>query len=300
MRVGRQAGLLGLVAVLAGPVQAECLGSCADSLVGALIAILVYGIIGLVVLVMLIREKWRRRGLKLLVLTILAAVGVPLLSQGWAWWKLQATEGREIVGTMPDLNSRTPLFLSGTVDACYYDACALFLLNAGETGTFALPISALEGLETGKPLDLADLPLELWQRPSDGSSTPRSRPLTPEERLSAASQIDYLMVLRKSWYAENNGPIETGLRQRPELASLRDTELANIVMGPISGGKLDLVGMQIDLLDLWLDHRALALILAPYNTQDAGNTIAGHDAVLAALCSEAAQAQQWDCEYALR
>ena len=63
---------------------------------------------------------------------------------------------------------------------------------------------------------------------------------------------------------------------------------------------LDLGGMQLDLMDLWLDWRPLALILAPYNRQDPGNSMAGVEALEAALCTTTATAQGVDCDYALR
>lgn len=283
----------------AGPAQAECLGSCADALGGALIAVLVYGILGLVVFVMLIRAKWRRAGLQILGLTAGVAIGVPLLSQAWVAWTLKGTERQEIVGSVPDLGTKTTLMIAETLDACYYDACALFVLSRGDRGTFALPIDALRNVDPGEPIALADLPLELWQPALDGPNTPRARPLTAEERKVAAAGIDYLVVFRKSWFTEDHGPIEQALMQRPGLEGLRATERANIAMGPVEGGRLDLVGMKLDLLDLWLADRALALILAPYNTQAAGNAIAGRPAVEGLLCGEAAISQGWDCDYAL-
>lgn len=291
--------MLAGILLSAGPAQAECLGACADAMLGALIALVVYVILGIVTLVMLIRSKWRRAGLKLLVAVVVAAVGVPLLSQAWVAWKLRGTEAQEIVGTLPDLDAKTTLMVAEAISACYYDPCGLFVEARGERGTFALPIDALQGVDPAKPIDLASLPLELWQPGVAGPNTPRSRPLTAEERAAAAAQIDYLVVFRKTWFAEGHGPIEAGLMRRPGLEGLRDSERANIVMGPVSGGALDLAGMPIDLLDLWLEDRPLALILAPYNRQSADNEIAGRTAVEGLLCAGTADSQGWDCDYAL-
>lgn len=74
----------------------------------------------------------------------------------------------------------------------------------------------------------------------------------------------------------------------------------NLAFGPVEGGKLDLAGMSLDLLDFRLNDRALALILAPYNTQDPGNSVANHDALVEALCSKIAQEQNMDCDHSLR
>lgn len=287
------------VLLAAGPARAECMGSCADAMFGALIAVVLYGILGVAILVMLKRAKWRRAGVKLLVAAVVVAVGVPLLSQAWVAWKLRGTEAREIVGSIPDLSAKTTLMIAETVDACYYDPCALFVEARGERGTIALPIDALRGFDTGQPLDLSDLPLELWQPAVGGPNTPRSRPLTAEERQAAAARIDYLVVFRKTWFAEEHGPIEAALMRRPGLEGLRDTERANIVMGPVEGRRLDLVGMNLDLLDLWLGDRALALILAPYNRQAAGNEVAGRVAVEGLLCTEGLVSLGWECDYAL-
>ncbi len=286
------------VLLTAGSAQAECLGSCADALAGALIAIVIYGVLGIVVLVMLIRAKWRRAGLWVLISVTVVAVGLPLLSQAWVAWKLKGTVGRELVGSVPNLDTKATLLVTDSLDACYYDPCGLFVQSRGERGTFALQIDAMREVDLGKPLDLSELPLEFWLQTVDGSNTPRSRPLTPQEQ-EATRAIDYLVVLRKNWFSEDQGPVEAALKHRPGLEGLRETERANIVMGPVVGGKLDLVGMKLDLLDLRLLDSALALILAPHNTQEAGNEIAGRATVVDLLCGEAAVSQGWDCEYIL-
>lgn len=301
MRIARLGGVGVLMFGLpSGPAQAECLGSCADGLVGALVAMLVYGTLGLVVLVMLIREKWRRGGVRLLGGTVLVAVGLPLASQGWLAWKLRGMESLEITGTLPDLTGKTPLLISDSITACYYDACGLLLAGRGEAGTVAVPISALAGLDPSQPIDLAQLPLELWQPPSTGSSEATARQLTNDERRAAAAKIDYLILLGNPWYSDEPGPIEAALRLRTGMDGLGASERASIALGPVSDGKLELATMSLDLLDLWLADEALALILAPYNTQDPGNEIAGRDGVEDLLCTEAALKQGWDCDYALQ
>jgi len=295
-------GLIFLVPAALGlgsPARAECMGACADGLFGVLLAFVVYGGLGLVVLVMLARARWRRGGVRLLIGTVLLAVGLPLLSQAWQDWKHRGMEGREIIGTLPDLSGKVPVLLSDGALSCYSDVCALVLWGAGEAGIHALSLEALAGLDAGTPLALADLPLELWQRPAPGSSEVRSRLLTPEERQQVAGRIDYLVLARKSWFADAQGPVEAALRQRPEFDGLRSGERAHIALGPVAGGKLDLVGMDFDLLDLWLFDRALALILAPYNRQDAGNRIANRQALADLLCPRAEGIEDWTCDYAL-
>lgn len=300
MTLAKLAILTAPILVLAVPARAECMGSCMDGVIGTLIAMLVYGVLGLVILILLIRQKWRRGGVKLLLVVALVAVGLPLLSQAWHAWKLRTMETREIAHTLPDLQGKTVLLLTESTMACYYDLCNLLLLDRGEAGAFALPIAALEGLDTGQPLALADLPLELWQPPAEGTGDPRSRPLTEAERQDAAGRIDYLIVQPRPWNTDLPEAAEAGLRHRPALSGLTASERVNFAFGPVEAGKLDLAGMPLDLLDLWLDGRSLALILAPYNTQDPGNSVANHDALVEALCTRIAQEQDLDCDYALR
>lgn len=292
-------GTFGLTFGLAGPVGAECLGSCMDGLIGAFVAMLIYGSLGIAVLVMLIREKWRRGGVKLLIMTVVVAVGVPLVSQTWQGWKLHRMEGREIAEPLPALDGKVLLLVTDSINACHYDPCGLVLADRGEAGAYALPRQALDGVDLGHPVSLADLPLELWQPPVTGTGVARSRPLSAEERKVAAERIDYLIVLAKPWYSEAPEPAEAALSQRPELADMAGSERVNLAFGPVSGGKLDLLGMPLDLLDLWLESEALALVLAPENMQDPGNEIVNRDGLASVLCTEAALSQQWDCSYAL-
>ena len=111
MRERRLIGL-GLLLSAATPARAECLGSCLDDMAAALASIAAYGVIGIVLLVMLIRAKWRRAGLWGLGIVTVLAVGVPLISQAWVGWKLSRMEAREIAGEPPALATRTPLLIT--------------------------------------------------------------------------------------------------------------------------------------------------------------------------------------------
>lgn len=294
-RIG-QAGLLALLVGLAGPVQAECMGSCMDGLVGAFVAMLVYGAIGLAVLIMLIRQKWRRGGVKLLIATLVIAFGVPLISQGWQAWQLHQMENREVAGTPPALGGRAPLLIDDGYYVCGYGPCAPVLWSMGEAGAYGLPFTALEGFDLTKPIPLADLPLELWQYPTDGTGVIRSRPLTPAERQEAATRIDYLVLARQALYADDTAPVETALRQSPGLADLHSDELVHLVMAPLAGGKLALSELEFDVLDLTLDSRALAFPLAPYNTQAAADEVASGDALLQLYCPADGAMEVWNCQ----
>lgn len=262
------------------PVRAECMGSCMDGVVGALVAMLVYGGIGIVVLVTLIRAKWRRGGFKLLIATLVIAFGVPLVSQGWQAWQLHQMENREVAGTPPALGGRVPLLIDDGYYVCGYGPCAPVLWSMGEAGAYGLPFTALEGFDLTNPIPLADLPLEFWQYPTDGTGLIRARPLTPAERQEAASRIDYLVLAREALYADDAAPVETALRQSPALADLNSDELVHLVMASLAGDKLALTELEFDVLDLTLDSSALAFPLAPYNTQSPGNEVASREALL--------------------
>lgn len=288
---------LALTALTApAPVWAECMGSCMDGLVGAFIAMLAYGAIGIAVLVMLIKPKWRWGGVKLLLATLVIAFGVPLISQAWQAWRLHGTESREVAGVPPALLGRVPLLIDDGYYVCGYGPCAPVLWSLGETGAYGLPFTALEGLDLTKPILLADLPLERWQYPTDGTGVIRSRPLTPAERQEAATKIDYLVLAQQTVYADAEAPLETALRQSPGLADLRDDELVHLVMAPLAGGKLALPELEFDALDLTLDSPALAFPLAPYNTQSAANKTATYDALLQQFCPEDGPMEAWACQ----
>ncbi len=294
-RIG-QAGLLALLVGLAGPVRAECMGSCMDGIIGALVAMLVYGGIGIVVLVMLIRAKWRGGGVKLLIATLVIAFGVPLISQGWQAWRVHQMESREVAGQPRALAAHVPLLVDDGYYVCGYGPCAPVLWSMSETGAYGLPFTALEGLDLTKPIPLADLPLELWQYPTDGTGVIRARPLTAAERQEAATRIDYLVLARQTLYADDTAPVETALRQSPGLADLRDDELVHLVMAPLSGGKLALPELEFDVLDLTLFSKALAFPLAPYNTQSPANEVASGDALLQMFCPADGAMEVWNCQ----
>ncbi len=296
MRNAMGAVLLTLGAGLAGPAQAECMGGCMDGLVGALVALLVYGVIGLAVLIMLIRQKWRRGGLRLLVGTMVIAFGVPLISQGWQAWRLHGTISREVAGQPPALQGRVPLLIDDGYYVCGYGPCAPVLWSLGEAGAYGLPFEALAGLDLTKPIPLADLPLQFWKYSTDGTGTIRSRPLTPAERQEAATRIDYLILAQQDYFNEDFGPVELALRQSPALADLRVDERVHLLMAPLVGGKLAVSDLDFDVLDLTLTKRALAFPLAPYNTQAAANGIASQEALLSLFCPAGGAMEMWSCQ----
>lgn len=275
---------LGVALVAAGPAQAECLGSCADDLAAALLSMLVYGVIGIVLLVMLIRAKWRRAGLWSLATVAVLALGVPLLSQAWTAWKLRAVEAREIVGDPPALAERTPLLVTPD-EYCEDNACEAVLSGRGDAGVFVVLTRALDGMDLAAPVALADLPVELWTRvPATGEI--RRRALSPAERQQAAGRIDYLVVTTWPYYPSDPGPVEAALRRNPALAGMGEGEAVRLLMAPLQPGEgaLALAALKPDLLDLNLMDKALAVPLAPRNTQRAENTVVGLDAAERAIC----------------
>lgn len=266
-----------------------------DGLVGAFIAMLVYGVIGIAVLVMLIREKWRRGGVRLLIATLVIAFGVPLVSQGWQAWRLHGTVSREVAGNPPALDDKAPLLIDDGYYICGYGPCAPVLWSMGESGAYGLPFAALDGRDLSKPVALSDLPLELWQYPTDGTGVIRTRPLSPSERQEAARRIDYLVLVRQTLYADDVQPVETALRQTAGLNGPGMDERVHLLMAPVAGGRLDLTAVEPDVLDLVLIGRALALPLAPYNTQAAANEIASREALIALFCRSDAAMSDWNC-----
>lgn len=281
MAAGRWIGA-GLV-LAAGPARAECLGSCASDLVAAFLSMLVYGLIGIVLLVMLIRAKWRRAGLWGLGLVAVLAIGVPLVSQAWLGWKLRDVERREIVGEPPVLASTTPLLITPD-EYCGDIACGAVLNGRGAAGVHVVLTQALYGMDLTAPVAVQDLPVELWSRASAGGEIQR-RVLTPAERQDAAGQIDYLVVTSWPYYPADPGPVEAALRSNPAVAGMGPDEAVRLLMAPVDlTGGLALATVWPDLLDLSLLDKALAIPLAPRNLQGAGNAPVGVEVAAGSIC----------------
>ncbi|MGL4237622.1 hypothetical protein [Tabrizicola sp.] len=297
----RFAAATGALLGLAMPVHAECLGQCLDGLATAIGTIVIYGLLGLVILVMLIWPRLRRLGLYALAATGVIALGVPLLSQGWLAWKLRAMEGREVVGAPPAMSERTPLVINLGWN-CQYDPCGALLMGRGRSGVYALPRASLEGLDLTRPVALADLPLEFWSHETDREPQIQSRPLSPQERAEAASRIDYVVIISAedlSWPNARSQPgiIEAILRSNPALKDMRSGEMVRFAMAPLdpAEGVLVFVDLRFDLLDLWLADRALAMPLAPRSSQSARNRIAGRAEAGDALCPYVDGVPGWTC-----
>lgn len=278
----RRSGLV--IAILAaGPAQAECLGSCADDLLAALISLVVYGVIGIVLLVMLIRAKWRRAGLWALAVGLVLAIGLPLISQGWLSWRLRSMEAHEIVGTPPPLADVTPLMIAPD-SYCEDSPCGAVLEGRGSTGLYVLPVEGLSGFDLTRPIPLADLPLQHWSWSTTGVG--ERRVLTEDERREAAGRIDYLIVTSWPYTQGEPGAIEAALRPNPVLEGLSPDAAVRLLMArlPSIADGLSFATMGFDLLDLTLTSRAMALPLAPRNTQRADNRPTGIEQAVAAIC----------------
>lgn len=258
------------------------MGSCANDLLAALISIAVYGVIGVVLLVMLIRAKWRRAGLWALGIGLVLALGVPLVSQGLLAWKLRAMEAHEVVGTPPPLADVTPLLIAPD-SYCMDSLCGAVLEGRGTAGIYVLPAGLLSDFDLTRPIPLADLPLQYWSW--SGGADDR-RVLTEAERQEAAGRIDYLVVTSWPYTAGEPGAIEAALRENFILEDLTPDTTVRLLMArlPSAADGLSFATMGFDLLDLSLTDRALAFPLAPRNTQAAGNTAAGVEEAVAAIC----------------
>lgn len=283
MRERRLIGL-GLLLLTAAPVRAECLGSCLDDMAAALASIAAYGVIGIVLLIMLIRAKWRRAGLWGLGIVTVLAVGVPLISQAWVGWKLSRMEAREIVGEPPALATRTPLLITPD-EYCADNACEAVLRGRGTSGVYVVLTGALGGMDLSQAIPLADLPLEFWGQTSAGGAIQR-RVLTAEERQAAAGRIDYLVVTSWPYRLSDPGPIEAALQSNPDLSGIGRGVAVRLLLAPLdpAQGALALTALRPDVLDLSLVARALGLPLAPRNTKGAGNSPAGVEASARAIC----------------
>lgn len=273
------------VVLLAAPARAECLGACAKDLEAALLSFVVYVVIGIALLVMLIRAKWRRAGLWGLGLVLVLALGVPLISQAWTAWALRSVEGREIVGTPPRLAERTPLLITPD-DYCFDSACEAVVRARGAEGALVVLTSALEGKDLSQPVAIADLPIEVWSLPVVGGEIGR-RVLSASELQAVAASIDYLVITTWPYYPSDPGPIEAALRANPAVAGMGTGEVVRFLMAPLDPkvGQIAVASLNPDLLDLSLVDDALAIPLAPRNTQGADNRAAGMAVVRDAICA---------------
>ena len=275
--------ILGLL-LAAAPARAECLGACAKDLEAALLSLVVYLVIGVTLLVMVLRAKWRRAGLWSLGVVMVLAVGVPLVSQAWTASTLRAVEGREIVATPPALTGRTPLLLTPD-EYCSDSACEAVARARGAAGVHVVLTSVLEGVDLTQPVAIADLAIEMWAQATVGGEIQR-RVLTASERQAAATRIDYLVVTAWPYYPAEPGPIEAGLRANPAVAGMGAREVVRFLMAPLdrAEGAIVFAGLTPDLLDLSLLDRALAIPLAPRNLQGAQNLSVDMAATAAAIC----------------
>lgn len=278
----------GLLLMMAGPVQAECIGDgCYDGLAIFLLAVLVYGLIGIVLLIMLLVRKWRRAGLRGLVLVLALAIGVPLLSQAWqrvqVWW----TETAEVLGQPPAMTTRVPLLIAPEW-GCREDLCAALLQGRGAGGVYALPLEALEGLDMTAPLALADLPLEQWAEGKGGQ--PRQRKLGEAERSAVAARIDYLIIATRPYYQRSPGVLEAGMGLGQEV-------LLRLAMAPLQAGQgsLHLAELEFDVLDLTSMRAALGIPLVPGNWQTLWDDPLAPDLVARSLCGNGAVEPDWFC-----
>jgi hypothetical protein len=303
--VGRRVRIRGLwlsVAVLGIPATAgaECVSqACNDELTTFVLTAAAYLIAALVLLVMLLRRKWRRAGLWALAVAVGLTVGVPLASQAWQALKLRAMEGREVVGTPPALADRAPLLIAATT-GCLNDLCGAMLAARGARPSYVLPLAALIGTDLTRPVRLSDLPLEVWTETADEPRKPRMRVLTTEERQVAAAEIDYLVLSSLPSFFSKAGAIEAGLRLNPALAGMRDGELLRLAMAPLQpGASLSLPELRFDILDLWLVDEALALPLGPDSLQRVKNRTAGVEEAVKAICPTVDGEVDWFCRNAL-
>ena len=287
------------VVALPAPAMAECLGQgCYAGLEALIATVLTYGLLGIVLLVLLARRKWRRAGWVFLALALVLAVGVPLVSQGWQAWKLWAMERREVLGALPDMDTRVPLLIARQTH-CDYGACMSVLSGAGAKGITVVPPTALEGLDLAQPIDLAKIPLEHWAITSGNSTTERA--LSAEDRDAVVARIDYVIITASPFYLSRPGPVEAALALNPGFSGLGSGEILRLGMAPLpSTGWLSVADLQFDLADLWLADQALGLPLAPLNWQSAGNTNPGAEAAAQALCRLSDGAPDWGCLNALQ
>ncbi|WP_374428545.1 hypothetical protein [Tabrizicola sp.] len=275
-------------ALLAAPARAECTGGgCYDGLAQLVQAVLAYGLIGIVLLVLLIVPRWRRTGFRGLLLVLMVAVGVPLVSQAWQRIQRAWMETGEVLGQPPRMSLRTPLLIAPDW-ACRDDLCAAVLMGQGARGAYALRLEALSGRDMAQPLVLADLPLERWTEGAGGE--PRQQRLTATEKAEALAQIDYLILIGKPFHQDGPGPLEAGL-------GLGEKVFLRLAMVPLTAGteRLDLTAMAFDVLDLDSRHRALGIPLAPGNWGTLWSDPLDPDLVARSLCGRGAEEPEWTC-----
>jgi hypothetical protein len=279
---------VGGVALAASPARAECTGGgCYDGLAQLLQAVLAYGLIGIVLLILLIVPCWRKTGFRGLLLFLAVAVGVPLLTQAWQRAQLWWMETGEVLGQPPAMAARTPLLIAPH-EGCRDDLCAAVLMGRGAKGVYALRLAALEGRDMAQPLALADLPLEIWTMGADGE--PHRRGLNPAERAEARARIDYVILMDRSFYRDAPGPLEAGL-------GLDGKVLLRLAMAPLQAGAevLDLRALTFDVLDLTSKHEALGIPLAPGNSGTLWSDPLDPDLVARSLCRQGGAEPDWNC-----
>lgn len=279
---------VGAFALVAGPLRAECTGGgCYDGLAQFLQAVLAYGLISIVLLVMLIVPRWRKTGFRGLLLVLALAVGVPLLTQAWQRAQLWWMEAGEVLGQPPRMVLRTPLLVAPH-EGCRDDLCAAVVMGGGEDGVYALRLAALAGRDMAQPLALADMPLEVWTTGAGGET--RRRGLTPAERTKALSRIDYVILTDRSFYLREPGPLEAGL-------GLDAKVFLRLAMAPLQAGAetLDLRTLEFDVLDLTSRHVALGIPLAPGNWGTVWSDPLDPDLVARSLCSQGNAEPDWTC-----
>lgn len=275
---------------------AECLGpNCFSGLEALIGSVIVYGLLGIILLILLVMRKGRIAGVFAAVL-FAAAVCVPLASQAWQAWKVFAMERREVVGTPPPLSSVTPLLVASKKQ-CYFGACEAILRAVGPKGIVVLPLDVLEGLDLSAPMDLASLPLQNWAAPREQGGSIDTRRLSPTMAAQMAPKIDYLIYVQSTFYASTQGPVDLALAKNPALAGLGRAEVGRFAMArmPSGTGTLSLQSLQFDLLDLWMGDQPLGLPLAPLNRLSANNTNPTAKAAAQAICPISYGELDYDC-----
>lgn len=284
----RGKGWIGMFALMASPAWAECTsGGCYDGIAAFLLSLLLYGLIGIVLLVMIAVPRWRRAGLRGLGLVAVLAVGVPLLSLSWQRVQLWWMETGEVLGDLPRMADRTPLLIAEDW-TCEQGPCAAVLQGRGAGGVTALPIAALAERDPGQALVLAELPLEQWTKGPGGVL--RRQVLSDTRRAEVAGEIDYLILSTPTWYGSSPGPLEAGL-------GLGKGVLLRLAMAPVDKGtgRIELGALEPDYLDLVLVRAALGIPLAPGNWTTVWNDALNPEAVARSLCGIGAAEPDWTC-----